>query len=78
VFRRWAKVRWCAWSMVAAEAVDEAAVAFGGAFGRGCRVGQGAEELALFGCFAAELFAGFGFAVEGLGDGGWAALLAEG
>jgi hypothetical protein len=57
--------------------VDEAAVAFVGAFG-GCSVGHGAEEFALFGGFAARFFAGFGFAVEGLGDGGGAALLAEG
>ena len=55
--------------------MDEAAVALGGA--SGWREGQGAEESALFDCLAAELFAGFGFAVEGLGDGGRAALLAE-
>jgi hypothetical protein len=59
--------------------VDEAAVAFGGAFaGGGCGPGHGAEEFSFFGCFAAGLFAGFGFAVEGLCDGGGASLLAEG
>jgi hypothetical protein len=57
--------------------VDEAAVAFVGAFG-GCSVGHGAEKFALFGCFAATFLTGFGFAVEGLGEGGRAALLAEG
>ena len=31
--------------------------------------GDGAEEFAFFGGFAAGLFAVFGFAVEGLGDG---------
>jgi len=57
--------------------VDEATVALGGAFGwRG--PGHGAEEFALFGGLAAEFFALFGFAVESLGDGGRAALLAEG
>jgi hypothetical protein len=62
-------------SAFAAEAVDESAVALGRAFGwRG--VGHGAEEFALFGGFAAGFFAGFSFAVEGLGDGGGAALLA--
>jgi hypothetical protein len=45
--------------------VDEAAVAFAGALGRG-GVGDGAEEFALFGGFAASLFAVFGLAVEGL------------
>jgi hypothetical protein len=63
--------------VVAAEAVDEAAIALGGAFGGSGEV-EWAEEFALLGCVAAELFAGFGFAVEGLGDGGGAALLAEG
>ena len=64
-------------SVVAAEAVDEAAVAFVGALGGGgCGPGDGAEEFALFGGFAAGFFAFFGFAVEGLGDGGGAALLA--
>jgi len=63
--------------VVAAEAVDEAAVALGGAFGGRGEV-ERAEELALFGGFAAKLFAGFGLAVEGLGDGCGAALLAEG
>ena len=64
-------------SVVAAEAVDEAAVAFAGTFG-GCGgiPRHGAEEFALFGGFAAGLFAVFGFAIEGLGDGGGAALLA--
>jgi hypothetical protein len=62
---------------IAAEAVDEAAIAFRGTAGWGGE-GHGAEEFALLGGFAAKLFAGFGFAVEGLGDGGWAALLAEG
>jgi hypothetical protein len=57
--------------------VDEAAVALAGAFGGGV-VGYWAEEFALFGSFAASLFAGFGLAVEGLGDGRGAALLAEG
>jgi len=64
---------------VAAEAVDEAAVAFVRALvGSGCGPGHGAEKFALFGGFAAGFFAFFGFAVEGLGDGGGAALLAEG
>ncbi len=58
--------------------MDEAAVAFGGAFGWGGGPGDGAEEFALFGGFAAGFFAGFGFAVEGLCDGGGGALLAEG
>ena len=56
--------------------MDEAAVAFGGAFGGGVE-GHGTEESTLFGGFAAGFFAGFGLAVEGLGDGGGAALLAE-
>ena len=43
-----------------------------------CSPGDGAEEFALFGGLAAGLFALFGLAVEGLGDGGGAALLAEG
>jgi hypothetical protein len=65
-------------SAVAAEAVNETAVAFVGALvGSGCGPGHGAEELALFGGLAAGFFARFGFAVEGLGDGGGAALLAE-
>jgi hypothetical protein len=63
--------------VVASEAVDEAAVAFVGAFGR-CGEGDGAEEFALFGSFAAGLFAFFGFAVEGLRDGRGAALVAKG
>ena len=58
--------------------MDEAAVAFGGAFGGSGGPGDGAEEFALFGGFAAGLFAGFGFAVEGLCDGGGGSLLAEG
>ena len=57
--------------------MDEAAVAFVGAFG-GCSVGHGPEKFALFGGFAARFLAGFGFAVEGLGDGCGPALLAEG
>jgi hypothetical protein len=66
-------------SAVAAEAVDEAAVALRGAFARGgCGPGHGAEEFAFLGGLAAEFFALFGLAVEGLGDGGGAALLAEG
>jgi hypothetical protein len=66
-------------SAVAAEAVDEAAVAFVGALaGSGCGPGHGAEEFAFFGCFAAGFFALFGFAIEGLRDGGGASLLAEG
>jgi hypothetical protein len=64
-------------SVIAAEAVDEAAVPFGGAFGWGGGIGHGAEEFVLFGGLAAGFFALFGFAVEGLGDGGGAALLAE-
>jgi hypothetical protein len=64
-------------SALTAEAVDEAAVAFVGALIRGgCSPGHGAEEFALFGGFAASFFALIGFAVEGLGDGGGAALLA--
>jgi len=57
--------------------VDEAAVAFGRAFGGSGEV-EGAEKFSFFGCLTAELFAVFGLAVEGLGDGGGAALLAEG
>jgi hypothetical protein len=57
--------------------VDEAPVAFGRAFGWRGEV-QWAEEFALFGGLAASLFAGFGFAVESLGDGCGASLLAEG
>jgi hypothetical protein len=63
--------------IVAAEAVDEAAVTLGGAFGWGSEV-EWAKELSLFGGLATRFFALFGFAVEGLGDGGRAALLAEG
>ena len=55
-------------SVVAAKAVDEAPVAFCGAFG-GSGIGDGAEEFAFFGGLAAGFFAVFGFAVEGLGDG---------
>jgi len=58
--------------------VDEAAVAFVGALGGSGGPGDGAEEFAFFGGFAAGLFAGFGFAVEGLCDGGGGSLLAEG
>ena len=66
-------------SVVAAEAVDEAAIALVGApGGGGCGPGEGAEEFAFFSGFAAGFFAVFGFMVEGLGDGGGAALLAEG
>jgi hypothetical protein len=66
-------------SVVAAEAVDEATVAFGWAFGGcGCIPGHGAEEFSFFGGFVAEFFALFGLAVERLCDGGRAALLAEG
>ncbi len=61
--------------VVAAEAVDEAAVAFGGTLGGGS-VGHGAEEFSFFGGLATALFALFGLAVEGLGDGRGAALLA--
>ena len=57
--------------------MDETAVAFGWAFGWRA-VSHGAEELAFFGSFSASLFALLSFAVEGLGDGGGAALLAEG
>ena len=57
--------------------MDEAAVAFGGAFGWRS-VSDGAKEFALFGGFAAGFLALFGLAVEGLGDGGGTALLAEG
>ena len=65
------------WLVIAAEAVDEAAVAFAGAFGGGgCGPGDGAEEFALFGSFEASFFAGFGFAVERLGYGGGGSLLA--
>jgi hypothetical protein len=65
-------------SAVAAEAVDETAVAFVGAFGRSGGPGDRAEEFAFFSGFVPSFFAGFGFAVEVLGDGGRAALLAEG
>jgi hypothetical protein len=65
--------------IVAAEAVDEAAVAFVGALGGGGGgPGDGAEEFALFGGFEAGLFALVGLTVEGLGDGGGGALLAQG
>ena len=57
--------------------MDETAVAFGWAFGWRV-VSHGAEELSFFGSFSASLFAFFSFAIEGLGDGGGAALLAEG
>ena len=57
--------------------MDETAVAFGWAFGWRV-VSHGAEELAFFCSSSASLFAFVGFAVEGLGDGGRAALLAEG
>jgi len=57
--------------------VDQATVAFGGTFGWGS-VSHGAEEFSFFGGLATGLFALFGLAVEGLGDGGGAALLAEG
>jgi hypothetical protein len=62
--------------VVAAEAVDETAVALGRAF-RWCSEVERAEEFALFGDFAAELFAGFCLAVESLGDDRGAALMAE-
>lgn len=59
-----------------AEAIEIAAVAFGGAAGpEAFEAGSG---FPLFGGEAAALDAGFGFAVEGLGDGGWATLLGEG
>ena len=58
--------------VVAAEAVDEAAVALGGTLGRGGEV-QARGRGALVGGFLAGFLAGFGFAVEGLGDGGGAA-----
>src|SRR5271168_3903959 len=67
----------CTRSVVAAKAVDEASVAFGRAFGWRGEV-ERTEEFAFFGGLAASLFAGLGLAVEGLGDGGGAALLAEG
>jgi|ERR1700733_90995 len=64
-------------SVIASEAVDEAAVPFVGALGGGgCGPGDGAEEFALFGSFEASFFAGFGFAVERLGYCGGASLLA--
>jgi hypothetical protein len=66
---------WLCGLVVAAEAVDEAAVALAGTFGRST-VGDRAEEFALFGGFAACFLTVFGFAVEGLGDGRGAALLA--
>ena len=58
--------------------MDEATVAFVGAPGRGGGPGDRAEEFAFFRGFAAALFAGFGLAVEGLGDSGTGALLAQG
>jgi hypothetical protein len=58
--------------------VDETAISFVGAFGGGGGPGDGAKEFALLGSFPARFFAGFGFAVEGLSDGGRTALLAEG
>jgi len=67
--------RW--WLGAGAELDDGAAVAFGGAIG-----GGGLEEcgrgFALGGDFLAEFAAGFGFAIEGLGDRGGAADVAEG
>jgi hypothetical protein len=71
----------CHWSggelVVAAEAVDEAAVALRWALG-GCGVSDGAEEFAFFGGSTASLFTFVGFAVEGLSDGCGATLLADG
>ena len=65
-------------SAVAAKTVDEAAVAFVGAFaGGGCSPGHWTQEFALLGGFAAGFFTGFGFEVERLRDGGRTALLAE-
>ena len=62
--------------VVAAEAVDESAITLCGTFGWRC-VSHRAQEFALFCGLAARLFALFCFAVEGLCDGGRAALLAE-
>ncbi len=64
-------------SVFAAEAVNEAAIAFGRALG-GCAEIERSEKFALLGGQAAGLFALFGLAVEGLRDGCRAALLAEG
>ena len=60
--------------VLAAEAVDEAAIAFRRALGRG-KIDR-AEQAALFGGLAARLGAGFGFAIERLGNRSGAALLA--
>jgi hypothetical protein len=54
---------------------DVAAVAFGRASGG--KLFEFLHGSALGGNFLAELSAGFGFAVESLGDGGWAADIAE-
>ena len=63
----------------AAEAVDEAAVALGGAFGGGrSGPGDGAEEFALFSGFAAGFLALVCFAIEGLGYGGGGSLVTQG
>jgi hypothetical protein len=59
----------------AAELDDAAAIAFGGPVDRDGSVFL--HGLAFFGGFGAGGFAGFGFAVEGLRYGGWAAHLAE-
>ena len=56
--------------------MDETAVALGRPFRWSGEV-EGAEKFALFGGFAAEFFAGFGFAVESLSDGCGAALVAN-
>lgn len=56
--------------------MDESSVALCWA-GRGVVVGEWAEEFALFGGFPAELDALGGLAVEGLGDSGGGALLAQ-
>ena len=61
---------------VVAEAMDLAAVLFGGAAGGGWLEEQ--AGFALFGDEGARGSAGFGFMVEGLGDGGGSADFAEG
>ena len=63
-------------SGAAAELVEPAAVAFGGAGLRGW--GEVHKGFAFFGYFLSCFATGFGFLVEGLRDGGWAAEIAEG
>jgi hypothetical protein len=63
-------------SVAAAEGVDEAAVALRGLGGWG--EGERAEKAALFSGLEAGELADFGLAIEGMGDGSGATLVAEG